>query len=153
MTSLFVALLFPHAWVVRAREESMNDHRLALFLWHVSCGFPSPADDYIETALDLNELVITHPAATFYVRVSGDSMKNAAICDGDIIVVDRAREPRQNSIVVAHLNGEFTVKRLAQRDGALYLVPENPLYPPIPITGASDFSIWGVVTYCIHQVV
>src|SRR5881398_3060794 len=88
------------------------------FLERVSCGFPSPADDYVETALDLNELVIAHPAATFYVRVSGDSMMNAAICHGDIIVVDRAREPGHNSIVVAHLDGEFTVKRLSQRDGA-----------------------------------
>jgi len=70
MAYLFFALLFPHAGVVRAREESMNDHRLSLFLWRVSCGFPSPADDYVETALDLNELVIAHPAATFYVRVS-----------------------------------------------------------------------------------
>ncbi|TMD90228.1 MAG: translesion error-prone DNA polymerase V autoproteolytic subunit, partial [Chloroflexi bacterium] len=123
------------------------------FLWRVSCGFPSPADDYVETALDLNELVIAHPAATFYVRVSGDSMMNAAICHGDIIVVDRAREPGHNSIVVAHLDGEFTVKRLSQRDGALYLVPENPLYQPIQITDTTDFSVWGVVTYCIHKVV
>ena len=153
MAYLFFALLFPHAGVVRAREESMNDHRLSLFLWRVSCGFPSPADDYVETALDLNELVIAHPAATFYVRVSGDSMMNAAICHGDIIVVDRAREPEHNSIVVAHLDGEFTVKRLSQRDGALYLVPENPLYQPIQITDTTDFSVWGVVTYCIHKVV
>lgn len=153
MTYLFFALLFPHAGVVRAREESMNDHRLSLFLWRVSCGFPSPADDYVETALDLNELVIAHPAATFYVRVSGDSMMNAAICNGDIIVVDRAREPEHNSIVVAHLDGEFTVKRLSQRDGALYLVPENPLYQSIQITDTTDFSVWGVVTYCIHKVV
>ena len=107
MAYLFFALLFPHAGVVRAREESMNDHRLSLFLWRVSCGFPSPADDYVETALDLNELVIAHPAATFYVRVSGDSMMNAAICHGDIIVVDRAREPGHNSIVVAHLDGNL----------------------------------------------
>jgi len=131
----------------------MNDYRVSLFLWRVPCGFPSPADDYVEAPLDLSELVIAHPAATFYVRVSGDSMKNAAICDGDIIVVDRAQDPGNNSVVIAYLNGEFTVKRLSQQEDAAYLVPENPLYPSIRVDDTADFYVWGVVTYCIHKVV
>src|SRR6266699_7158431 len=104
----------------------MNNQRVSLFLWRVPCGFPSPADDYVEAPLDLNELVITHPAATFYLRVSGNSMKHAAICDGDILVVDRAKNPVNNSIIVACLNGEFTVTRLCLKGEAVYLLPDNP---------------------------
>ena len=117
---IFTLCRQPLDWVtmpvyfVCTREERMNNYRVSLFLWRIPCGFPSPADDYVEAPLDLNELVIAHPAATFFVRVSGDSMINAAICDGDIIVVDRSQDPRNNSIVVAYLNGEFTVKRLSQ---------------------------------------
>jgi DNA polymerase V len=129
----------------------MNDHPLPLFASHISCGFPSPADDYVETTLDLNELVIAHPEATFYARVSGDSMINAAICDGDILIIDRARKARQNSIVLALLNEEFTVKRLHKRGATILLMPENPAYEPICITDEMDFQIWGVVTYCIHR--
>ena len=130
----------------------MNYHRLPLFTCQVPCGFPSPADDFLEATLDLNELVISHPAATFYVRVSGDSMNNAAICDGDIIVVDRAKHPEHNSIILAYLDGEFTVKRLSKHGDSLYLVPENPLYEPILLTEDVDFQVWGVVTYCIHRI-
>lgn len=133
--------------------KSINNSCLPFFLWRVPCGFPSPADDYMETALDLNELVISNPAATFYIRVSGDSMKYAAICDGDILVVDRALEPSHNAIVLAALDGEFTVKRLYKDGHALVLVPENPAYETIPVSEAMDFQVWGVVTYCIHRVV
>lgn len=129
----------------------MNTYPLPLFGSHVPCGFPSPADDYIEAALDLNALVITHPEATFYARVSGDSMINAAIFDGDIVVIDRARKARQNSIVLARLNEEFTVKRLRKQGATLLLIPENPAYEPICITDEMDFQVWGVVTYCIHR--
>ncbi len=129
----------------------MNYRPLPLFASHVPCGFPSPADDYIETSLDLNELVIAHPEATFYVRVSGDSMINAAIFDGDIVVIDRARKAEQNSIVLALLNEEFTVKRLCKQGAITLLIPENPAYEPIRITDDMDFQVWGVVTYCIHR--
>lgn len=130
----------------------MNHRSLPLYLSHIPCGFPSPADDYIETALDLNELVISHPEATFYVRVSGDSMINAAISDGDIVVIDRARTAEHNTIVLALLDGAFTIKRLWKRDDTLFLVPENPAYDLIRITEDRDFQVWGVVTYCIHRV-
>ena len=130
----------------------MNYRPLPFFGSSLSCGFPSPADDYIESILDLNELVITHPEATFYARVSGDSMINVAICDGDIVVIDRARTAGHNTIVLALLDGAFTIKRLWKRDAAIFLVPENPAYELIRITEDMDFQVWGVVTYCIHQV-
>ena len=120
------------------------------FLCCVPAGFPSPADDFKESALDLHELLIAHPDATFYVRVRGDSMKNAGIRDGDILVVDRALEARPNSIIVARLHQEFTVKRLSQQGESVFLVPANPQYRPIRITPEMDFQVWGVVRAVIH---
>ncbi len=124
---------------------------ISLFLSLIHAGFPSPADDYVDSVLDINELVITHPAATFFVRVSGESMINAAICENDVLVVDRSIEAADRSIVVAILNGEFTVKRLRKRRDAVYLLPENPKFKPIKISENSDFQVWGVVTYIIHK--
>jgi len=122
-----------------------------LVAWHISCGFPSPADDYRESELDINELVIAHPEATFYVRVSGDSMEGAGICEGDVLVVDRALDARENAIIVALVNGEFTVKRLSTIGDTLFLMPENPLYDPLPITSEMDFRVWGIATFVIHK--
>ena len=124
---------------------------LPLFYWHVPAGFPSPAEDWIEKRVELTDLLIPHPASTFFVRVSGDSMIGAAILDGDILIVDRAREARHNSIVIAVLDGEFTVKRLQIIEGKLFLTPENPAFPVIDVSSSLDFEVWGVVTYCIHQ--
>ena len=117
-----------------------------LFSCAVSAGFPSPADDYLERDLDLNEFFIKHESATFYVRVSGDSMEKAGIYHNDILVVDKSLEPRDRSIVVAVIDGELTVKRLSRRDGVVQLVPENPNYQPIVIKPEQEFLIWGVVT-------
>lgn len=117
----------------------------------ISAGFPSPADDYIEKNLDLNEMMIHHPAATFFVRVEGDSMKDGGIQSGDLLVVDRAVEAVDGKIVVAILNGEFTVKRIWIRGSQIRLLPENPQYSPINIEEGSDFQVWGVVTYVIHK--
>ncbi len=122
-----------------------------LVAWHISCGFPSPAEDYRESELDINALVIAHPDATFYVRVSGDSMEGAGICEGDVLVVDRALDARENAIIVALVNGEFTVKRLLTIDDTLFLIPENPRYDPLPITEEMEFRVWGIATYCIHR--
>lgn len=122
-----------------------------LVAWHIACGFPSPADDYRESELDINELLIAHPEATFYVRVSGDSMEGAGIFEGDVLVVDRALDARNNAIIVALLNGEFTVKRLLTNGNTLTLMPENPLYEPIAITEEMEFRVWGIVTYVIHR--
>jgi DNA polymerase V len=122
-----------------------------LFLASVSAGFPSPAEDYIEGRLDLNRHLIKHPAATFFVRVAGDSMIDAGIHPGDILVVDRALEPQEASVVIAVVDGELTVKRMSRRQGRLYLVPDNELYRPLEIHEDMEFEVWGVVTAVIHN--
>lgn len=114
-------------------------------------GFPSPADDYLEKQLDLHELLVEHPEATFFVRVEGDSMQGAGMYSGDILIVDRSLPAKYGKIVVALLDGEFTVKRLVQKNNQIYLVAENPHYPPLKITEESDFQVWGIVTYVIHR--
>lgn len=117
----------------------------------VRAGFPSPADDYIEERLDLNQHLIAHPSATFFVRVSGESMIDAGIQDGDILVVDRSLDARHEDIVIATLDGEFTVKRLVYRGDKPWLVPSNPAYPDIRLTEEMETVIWGVVTSVIHS--
>jgi DNA polymerase V len=129
----------------------MSTYHAPLVAWHISCGFPSPAEDYRESELDINELVIAHPEATFYVRVSGDSMERAGIYEGDVLVVDRAMDAKHNAIIVALVNGEFTVKRLSTMGNTPSLMPENPTYDPIPITEEMEFRVWGVATYVIHR--
>jgi DNA polymerase V len=125
---------------------------LPLYMTSIEAGFPSPADDYIEGALDLNEHLIKHPAATFFVRVSGESMVNAGIYPGDILIVDRSLEAADKKIVIAVLDGELTVKRLRIRSGRPSLEPENDQYAPIEIKPDMAFEIWGVVTNVIHKV-
>jgi DNA polymerase V len=127
--------------------------KLPLFDSKISAGFPSPADDYIEKKLDLNEHLIKHPAATFFVRVSGDSMSDASIKSGDILIVDRALLPKNNSIIIAILDGEFTVKRIKIKNNEYYLEPANKKYSSIKITEDMDFESWGVVTYAIHSII
>jgi DNA polymerase V len=117
----------------------------------VSAGFPSPADDFIENKLDLNELVVKHPAATYYVRAQGGSMKNAGISSGDVLVVDRSLNVMDGNIVIASIDGEFTVKRVKKINNGLYLVPENEDYKPIKIEQGDDFQVFGVVTYVVKK--
>jgi len=118
----------------------------------ISAGFPSPADDYIDRELDLNEHLIDHPASTFFVRVIGDSMINAGMNSGDLIIVDRSLETTNNKIVLAIIEGEFTVKRYVKRKGKIFLIPENENYDEIEIKENMDFQVWGVVTTVIHEV-
>ena len=118
----------------------------------VAAGFPSPAEDHMESSLDLNQHLIRHPSATFYVYARGDSMVSAGIYDGDMLVVDRSLETKNDSIVVAIINGEFTVKSISKVNEHLYLMPHNSSYNPIKITEEMDFEIWGVVTHSIHSV-
>ncbi|MEO0949384.1 MAG: translesion error-prone DNA polymerase V autoproteolytic subunit [Cyanobacteria bacterium J06641_5] len=119
----------------------------------VSAGFPSPAEDYIEQSLDLNELLIQHPSSSFFLRVEGNSMIGAGIGDGDLLLVDRAVEPTNGRIVIAVIDGELTVKRLCYTQaGQPYLYPENPDYPPINISEETDCHLWGVVTNVIKAV-
>lgn len=125
---------------------------LPLAMTSVPAGFPSPADDYMDKKLDLNEFLIQHPAATFFVRVKGESMIQAGINSGDILIVDRALEPSQGKIVIAAVDGELTVKRIHQKEDKLYLAAENPEFNLIEITPEQCLTVWGVVTYVIHKV-
>ena len=134
------------------RCEAQSKKKIPLYLSRVISGFPSPADDYIEKKLDLNEHLIDHPSSTFFVKVKGDSMINAGIFSGDILIVDRSKEATNNKIVVAVVNSEFTVKRLRKNSGKITLIPENPKYSPIEITDQVDFEVWGVVMHVIHSV-
>ena len=117
----------------------------------VQAGFPSPADDHIDLKLDLNEHLISHPTATFFVRAAGDSMEDAGISEGDLLIVDRSKEAKNNDIIVAVLMGEFTLKRLIIKGDKYFLKPENEKYSVIEITNDTDFAIWGVVTYSIAK--
>ena len=126
--------------------------RLALPLAgeRVAAGFPSPADDYVEVGIDLNEQLIRHPTSTFFLRVSGESMLGAGIHHGDLLVVDRSLDPRPGRVVVAVLDGEFTLKRLVQHQGRLRLEAANPAYPPLELHRCGDVQIWGVAIHVIH---
>ena len=123
-----------------------------LYQSHIRAGFPSPAEDYIEKTLDFNEYLVKHPAATFTVKVAGNSMTGAGIHNGDLLIVDRAITPAHNRIVIAVLDGELTVKRLVRQGPKLFLAAENPEYRPIEVSPESNFEIWGVVTNVIHRV-
>lgn len=127
---------------------SVSAASLPFFIEHVPCGFPSPAQDYVEDRLDINQLVIKHPNATYFIRVSGDSMIDAGIGDGDLLVVDRALTAQHGDIVVAAVDGEFTVKELRTRP-FLQLVPHNTRYSPIHFQHGEALEIFGVVTFTV----
>ncbi len=133
---------------------SMNENVLDIPFYqsNVPAGFPSPAEDFMDLDLNLQEYLVKHPSATFCVRVTGESMRNAGIFSGDVMVIDRALEPKNNSIVLAVLNGEFTVKRICKKGNDLYLKPENKHFQSIQINEEMDFQVWGVVTHVIHKV-
>ncbi len=121
-----------------------------MFLSNVAAGFPSPADDYLDHPLDFNELLISHPAATYAVRVTGDSMVGAGIFAGDIAIVDRSLTAKDRSVVLAILGGEFTLKHYRTRAGRVWLVAANPAFKQILITEECDFEVWGVVRHTIR---
>ena len=118
----------------------------------VQAGFPSPAEDHLDLDLDLSSYLINHPSATFCVRVEGDSMIGAGIQSEDVILIDRSLEPQTGSIVLAVLDGEFTVKRVDVQGEKLFLLPENPRLKPIEVEEEMNFKVWGVVTFVIHKV-
>lgn len=133
-------------------DKMMPTQLTPMYSHSISAGFPSPADDYIEDRLDLNELLVNNKSATFFLRVKGDSMINAGIHHGDIIVVDRSVQPVHRSIVVAVVDGELTVKRLITGTGITELHAENSKYAPIRLHEGQELTIWGVVTSSVHQV-
>lgn len=163
-----VPLRVPQSWAVilrarlNARRQPLPESALVpemgqcgptlpLFAAKVPAGFPSPAEDYSEGRLDLNEYLVQHEAATFYVRVKGHSMSGAGILDNDIIAVDRAVEPRHGDIVLAVIDGDLTVKELAIEDGWVRLLPHNPDFPPIDVKTGQELTIWGVVTGVVRK--
>ncbi len=131
------------------RVVKRSEVDLPLYASPVEAGFPSPANDYLETALDLNEFLVQRPAATFLVRVQGDSMKDAGILDGSILIVDSSIEPQSGMIVLAIVDNEFTVKRLVKVRKTWTLQPENPDYSAIKVT--KDTEIRGVITASIQK--
>ena len=125
--------------------------RRPLYSHSISAGFPSPADDYVAESLDLNEHLIAHKEATFFLRAKGHSMTGAGIQDGDLLVVDRSLTPANRSVVIAVVDGEFTVKRLSKRGGKIRLLAENPDFAAIDFKDGQELQIWGVVTNVIHR--
>lgn len=133
------------------KPSTKTSTKLPLVEATISAGFPSPADDYSESRLDLNKELITNESATFYARVRGDSMTLAGISDGDLLIIDKSKTPANGSIVVCLIDGEFTVKRLQKNGNHFFLMPANDKYQPIKIKPENDVAIWGVVTYTIKR--
>jgi len=118
----------------------------------ISAGFPSPADDFKEIRISLDKELVKNRDATFYARVSGESMIGAGLDDGDLLVIDRSLDPENGKIAVCLVDGEFTVKRIKKEGSKLYLVPENKKYKPIELSDENELIIWGVVTYVIKSI-
>ncbi len=117
----------------------------------IKAGFPSPAQDYMDIAIDLNKELIKHPSSTFYGRVKGDSMRDEGIEDGDVLVIDKSLEFQNDDLAVCFVDGEFNVKRVRVEDNKAYLISANPDYPIIEVTPDNEFQIWGIVTYTIKK--
>lgn len=131
--------------------EDPEQKAIPLFAEGVAAGFPSPARGEIDGTLDLNELCVRHPAATYFIRARGESMLGAGIGDGDVLVVDRSLAARNGDIIIAAVNGAFTVKRLEKRGNAVRLIPENPAFSPITLTPGMQAEFFGVVTHVVKQ--
>lgn len=132
--------------------KTTQSNEIPFFSYTVQAGFPSPAEDMIEKNIDLNRILINHPEATYFVRVQGDSMKNAGIFQDDVMIVDKSLNPKSGDVVIASINGEFTVKTIGKINGKTFLFPSNPKYQPIPVDDCEELQIWGIVTYVIHKV-
>lgn len=133
-------------------NKGVLEKEYPLFLNKVQAGFPSPADDHVDKMISLDRHLVKNPAATFFLKVTGDSMIEASILPGDLMIVDRSIEARHGKIVIASVNNELTVKRLYHKNGEIKLIPENKKYSPIIIENEAELKIWGVVTNVIHQV-
>ena len=132
-------------------DSTTKRFRIPLLNDSVSAGFPSPADDYTEENIDLNEHLISNPFSTFFLKVKGDSMINAGIKDKDLIIVDKSLIAKPGNIIIAMIDGEFTIKRLSIKNDELYLKAENHNYPDFRFKNHIDVQIWGVVIYSIHS--
>lgn len=147
--------------------KTSNSNSTSIEMWHldegtelslpfsenlISAGFPSPAMDFTDKTIDLNKYLIRHPSATFFGRVKGNSLKNAGIDDGDLLIIDRSLEPVNGKIAVCYLDGEFTAKRIKKQGSEVWLMPENENYPPIKMQPGNELLVWGIVTYVIKAV-
>jgi DNA polymerase V len=117
----------------------------------IRAGFPSPAQDFMDLSIDLNKELVKHPASTFYGKVKGDSMVDAGVCDGDILIIDKSLEPRNGDMAVCYIDGEFTIKYIRIDKQVVWLIPANEAYEPIRVTPENEFLIWGIVTYSIRK--
>lgn len=135
--------------LIKSKGDALNS-KIPLMSSKARAGFPSPAEDYIERSINLHDELVHHPASTFFVRVSGDSMKDAGILEDDLLVIDRSLEPANGQIIMAILNGEFTVKYFYKTAQTIELVPANSNYPTILIRSEDEFEVWGVVTHAVH---
>lgn len=142
----------PNKSLVFFKPEENNIKDIPLAYTGVSAGFPSPADDFKELRISIDQEVVKNEEATFYARVDGQSMQGAGLDDGDLLVIDRSKEPEDNAIAVCFIDGEFTVKRLKVEEECIFLIPENPNYKPIKVTEDNQLIIWGVVTYVVKKV-
>ena len=129
-----------------------NNQELPFYAGGIKAGFPSPAADFDETKISLDNVLVKNKETTFYAKASGTSMIGAGIDDGDIMIIDRSLEPTDNKIAVCYIDGEFTVKRIKTEKDCVYLVPENEAFQPIKVTEDNELIIWGIVTYVIKSV-
>lgn len=137
--------------IVGIASSAAGAHKAPLYLSAVQAGWPSPAEDYIDEEINLHELVVKNPAATFFLRATGESMLGVGIHEGDLLIVDRSAAALHNRVVIAALDGELLVKKLVQRGRHTFLAPANPDFPEIDITNREYVHIWGVVTYVLHK--
>lgn len=142
----------PNKSLVFFKPNENNIKDMPLAHTGVSAGFPSPADDFKELRISIDQEVVKNEEATFYARVDGQSMQGAGLDDGDLLVIDRSKEPEDNAIAVCFIDGEFTVKRLKVEEECIFLIPENPNYKPIKVTEDNQLIIWGVVTYVVKKI-
>ena len=138
--------------IIFFKPNTENFQKIPLAQNGVSAGFPSPADDFKELRISIDQEVVKNEEATFYARVAGESMQGAGLDDGDLLVIDRSKEPQDNNIAVCFVDGEFTVKRLKVEADCIYLIPENKKYKPIRVTEDNELIIWGVVTFVVKKV-
>lgn len=129
-----------------------NSHELPFVSSGIKAGFPSPAADFDESKISLDNVLVKNREATFYAKASGNSMIGAGIDDGDILVIDRSLEPKNNKVAICFIDGEFTVKRIKIEEDFVYLMPENKNYQPIKVTHENELIIWGIVTYVIKNI-
>ncbi|WP_242917404.1 LexA family protein [Pontibacter liquoris] len=131
--------------------QSFEELELPFVASYVSAGFPSPAEDYVEDKIDLGRYLVQNPSSTYFMRVRGNSMQDANIHEGDVLVIDKSLKPADGLPVICFLNGEFTVKTFSQSRKGVFLLPANPVYAPIEITEEMDMRVWGVVVWVLHK--